>query len=102
MITFSRTFTRPNTDTPFHNEVLDNTLYKAHLVPNYIDTEELLSQWKDMSSDEMTMTYNALWSSREAFDRHDNDPVLQEYWNQRDIYCTANNIVLGPQTFNEL
>jgi hypothetical protein len=102
MITFSRTYTRPNTDTLFHHEVLDNTSYKAHLVPNYIESGELISQSKDFSPDGMIMTYNALWVSREAFDRHDVDTVLQEYWTQRDIYCTTNNIILGPQTFANL
>jgi hypothetical protein len=102
MITFSRTYTRPNTDTPFHHEVLDNTSYKTHLLPNYIQPGHLLSQWKDLSADGLTMTYNAIWINKEAFDRHDTDPVLQEYWTERDIYCAANNIVLGPQTFTDV
>ena len=101
MIIFSRTFTRPNINVPFHYEVLDNTSYKSHLVPNYIETGDLISQWKDISDDVLTMTYNAIWASREAFDRHDNDPVLKDYWDQRDVYCESNNIVLGPQTFGE-
>jgi hypothetical protein len=102
MIIFSRTYTRPDTETPFHNEVLDNTTYRAQLVPNYIDSGKLIQQWKEMSSDQLTMTYQAIWLSREAFDEHDNDPILSVYWTARDEYCATNNIVIGPQNFTDI
>lgn len=102
MIMFTRVFTRPNTSVPFHHEVLDNTEYKARLIAAYINTEKLIAQMKTFSDDELVMTYTAFWKDRASFDEYDSDPVLIPYWTARDAYCAAMNIILGPQTFEEV
>jgi hypothetical protein len=102
MIQFSKTFTRPNTEILWHNQVLDNTEYLNQLVPNYIETEKLLEQFLEYSEDSLIMTYVAIWSDQESFDEYDIDPILNTYWTARDEYCSTNNIILGPGTFNSI
>jgi hypothetical protein len=102
MILFTNKFTRPNANIPFHHKVLDGTSFMQHLTTNYMETQKLISQWKEFSEDKLVMTYKAVWSSKEAFDEHDSDPVLQGYWTQRDIYCTNNNITVGPKSFENV
>lgn len=99
MITFSRTYIRPNTTVPFHNQVLDNTEYRQHLVSNYINTGKLIEQSTVYSEDSLSMTYNAVWADRESFDEHNADPILNKYWTARDEHCSANNVILEPGIF---
>lgn len=102
MIIFTRTFTRPNVDIPFHSEVLDVSAFRERLTLNYINTNKLISQFKEITDDGLVMTYTGIWIDRESFEEYDNDPVLKPYWEARDAYYAENNVIIGPGTIQDL
>lgn len=95
MIIFKRTFTRPSVNIPWHQEVLSPPQDWKDRWQYYLISGKVLDVQYVPSVDNLSYTYTAVWKSLEDFHQYDNDSVMDEYWAQRDAYCTANDITMS-------
>ncbi len=97
MILITKTTTRPSTSVPWHFETpelnLDN--FRSHLDLTYVQPGYLISQNNEVSEDGLTLTYTAIWQDLQSYQQYDTDPVLQVFWDERDAYYAANNVVMS-------
>jgi quinol monooxygenase YgiN len=64
---------------------------------SYSTSGKMISVEKTFSEDGLTFTHKSCWIDQAAFDEYDNDPELQEFWQQRNSYCAAVGINIGPK-----
>jgi hypothetical protein len=64
----------------------------------YKDAGELLSERSDTTSDGTKITYAALWSSQEAYEKYLNNVICNQYWTIVNRYNTTNNITFTKRT----
>lgn len=96
MIKLVRTYTRPDTSTPWHGEVLLSSIVEANL-EKYKTDQKLLHVETSLSEDELIFTWIGYFSSEEAFTEYDTDPSLQEFWETRKMYCDVVGIIISPK-----
>ena len=64
----------------------------------YKDSGELLSERSDTTSDGTKITYAALWSTQEAYERYLNNTICNQYWSMVNNHNTTNNITFTKRT----
>jgi len=89
-VRISKIYSRPDAWIPWHYEVLDSTeyfdqFYKIHAI-NCISNDKRFI-------DNLHMEYMSEWNSYESCQAYWNDPILKEYWSQRDDYNQAVGII---------
>lgn len=95
MIIFKRTFTRPNLDVFWYNDLIQPDVDWLERW-TYYTTEEKIINWTTTTSDDgFTLEYVAHWVDIQSFHEYDHDPMMQNYWNLRDAYLAENNIIMG-------
>lgn len=96
MIICTRVYTRSNPNIPWHGQVLMTSAVNQKLV-SYSTSGKMINVEKTFSEDGLTFTHKSYWLDQTAFDEYDNDPDLQEFWQQRNAYCQAVGITIGPK-----
>jgi len=66
--------------------------YKNHIKTNYIDLGKLIEHTIEISPDNLRCTHTFLWSDIESFVRFQEDPIVNDYHENRHIYDQSNNI----------
>jgi len=64
----------------------------------YKDAGELLSERSDTTSDGIKITYAALWSSQEAYEKYLNNVICNQYWSVVNKHNTTYNITFTKRT----
>lgn len=97
MITATRIYKRPSTNTPWHFEVLDGLDFSQWLTDNYIQTGKLLDQSSSVLDDiGLVMKFETVWKDQVSLDEYRNDVELQKYWELRDKYNELVGIISEP------
>lgn len=104
MIIVQRTYTRPTIDTPWHDELVKKTPAEIrHIMEKYVYTNKRVERSFDTyDATGLVRTYKSKWISREAWDEYDNDPFLQEFWRQKEIYNNSVGIIMGDKEYINL
>jgi hypothetical protein len=59
---------------------------------------ELLSERSDTTSDGTKITYAALWSSQEAYEKYLNNVICNQYWGMVNKHNATHNITFTKRT----
>lgn len=102
MFELTRTYTRPNTDTPWHGEIIDKTEFINRLSSVYIEPKKILSNSTSISEDGLSKTFHMLFDSEESYIQYDTDPILNTFWSARAEYNTVMGIIMGPKITNNI
>lgn len=84
MFKVTKTQKRTTTEHPFHYEVIEpSDEYKSYVLEKYLKTKKLLSNDRELSEDQLTLTTVSTWDNQESFiefvtDRH----CLETYLNK--------------------
>ena len=97
MFTLSRTYTKPDTNTPWHGEIIDKTEFSERLNSAYINTNKIVSNSMELSEDALSLTFHMVFDSEESYIEYDTDPILNNFWSARAEYNTIMGIVAGPK-----
>jgi hypothetical protein len=104
VIKITRVMTRPSTEVKWHfdpTEAVVSNEFKQKM-SQYIQDGKCLSTARTFSEDNLTTTYEALWSTIEDYNESDTDPILEQMWAARDAYNAANGIAMGPVVIEQL
>jgi hypothetical protein len=105
MILVTRTYTRPDTETPWHiDEPFQSQIYtdefKEHVRNNY--RESMISVANLRSENGLELNFRSVWTSLEQFQKYFNDPVCQAAWQRRDAHNEFYRIVSPPSTVSNV
>jgi hypothetical protein len=104
MIKITRVMTRPSTEVKWHFDPsvsVVSTEFRQKM-SQYIQNGKCLSTSRTFSEDNLTTTYEALWSTIEDYNESNTDPILVQMWAERDAYNAANGITMGPVVIEQL
>jgi hypothetical protein len=87
-ITAQRTFTRPNTDTPFFQ---GDATWQEHMFTNYTLTGKRLGVNQILSPDGLVLTTTTQWKDQESLTEFRADRVIQ---GPREEYCAQKGITI--------
>lgn len=91
-----RVYTRPSTDVKFFGnasqENANKKIQTQQLVETYKANGQLLSESNSLSTDRLTITYSALWSSKEAYDAYRTSSQISQFHQDRKAYNESNGI----------
>ena len=59
---------------------------------------ELMSERSDATSDGTKITYAALWSTQEAYEKYLNNVICNQYWSMVTKHNTTHNITFTKRT----
>lgn len=97
-----RTYQRPAANIPFFTAVSpDKVAAISPTVNAYKADGRLLSETTTLSEDKLTLTYSALWASKEAYDTYKADSAMVAFWAERKAYNESKNIT-SSQTATEI
>jgi hypothetical protein len=85
-ITAQRTFTRPNTDTPFFQ---GDATWQEHMFTNYTLTGKRLGVNQILSPDGLVLTTTTQWNDETSLNEFKVDQTIQ---GPRDEYCSQHGI----------
>lgn len=66
--------------------------YKNHIKINYGDPGKLVEHTIEVSPDNLTCTHTFLWSDIESFVKFQEDPIVDDYHQNRNEYNESNGI----------
>jgi len=98
MIYTEKTYTRPNTNIPWHGELLTTPEHRAHVDSTYIFTGKILTKEKILSEDGLSITFKYTFDAQESLDQYEADPVMVAYWQSRTDYNSAMGITESTKT----
>lgn len=89
-----RTYTRPNINVKFFQAMYpEDIVTSKQIIVKFLGEGKLLSESSSFSSDKLTYSYSALWSSLAAYEEFLSDPTLSAIWVKRNNYNNANGII---------
>jgi len=89
-IKISKVFTRPDTNIPWHFEVLSGEEYANQFAA--VHAANCVSITKELV-DNLNIKFTSEWVSNEAYQAYIQDPILKKFWDSRDEYNTIMEIV---------
>lgn len=92
MFRVTRTFTRPNLQTQWHQQVIDGSYFRT----TYIETGKLALLNNTVSEDGLVMNHEAFWINEAEWLSHKEDPNIIQYFAARDAYNDSNGIIASP------
>ena len=102
MIQYTRTYTRPTLQTPWHTQVVlpvSNATFAARMRDLYFTTGKCIGQTLVESVGRLELIYTGNWLDEASYNEYDIDPVLNTYWAVKDLYNTGCGIIKGPLSF---
>lgn len=90
------TFTRTNTNTPFHVSTVNDS-FVQHVLGTYKNTGKLLDLVTEVSPDALTLTVTWVWNTEADYNEYAADPVSVDHRSGRDTYNSANGITFSQQ-----
>lgn len=105
MITVTRTYTRPNAETPFHlDKPFCDDIYtqdfKEHVQTTYGNA--IIHLGNTLSEDFLTLSFQSIWDNRQNYEAYINDPVCTPVWAARDAHNAAFGIISTPSVITEV
>ena len=82
LVTISKIYTRPDASVPWHHEVLDG----SEFLDRFKIYEINCTLNEKINIDELHIKFTSQWNSDEACQEYLNDPILKNYWQNRDEY----------------
>jgi len=97
MIKLTKTYTRPTIFIPWVAEsTLPRDEYLSHFNTAYKITGKCITENSEVSNNGLTLTYTAEWATIEDYEEYSADPILINYWAQRNEYYFENGVTVGP------
>jgi len=88
-----RTQTRPNINVKFFQGMYpEDIVTSKQAIVKFLGEGKLLSESSSLSTDKLTYSYSALWSSLAAHEEFLSDDTLKTIWAKRNSYNIANGI----------
>ena len=97
MIKITRSFTRASTNIPWHDHALALSPYKTQ-IGSLVTSGVILSNNRIESQDGLNLTYEMTFADQNHYDQYLTDATLNNYWLQRNAYCTRANITMSQIT----
>lgn len=86
-------------DQPFENSIHPNE-FKNHVANAYGNKKT--HQSYTLSDDGLTLTFQSVWVSLEAYQEYMNDPICMAVFNRRTAHNTQFRIINNPATIEEV
>jgi hypothetical protein len=97
MLILHRTYTRPNTDTFWHFEVIAPTPEFLSRIEEYKKSGKIIADTYLLSEDKLELTFFMVFDNENSYSEYDSDTMLTQYWEIRKQYNDSIGIEIGPK-----